>query len=83
MEVAMVADEGAFIGGVALTMTAITLLVSSRAGQLCIRALSRARNSGSSGSSGYVACRSSGRGRGASIGQLLGLDNSRYVSVCC
>jgi len=26
MEVAMVADEGAFIGGVALTMTAITLL---------------------------------------------------------
>lgn len=29
MEVAMVADEGAFIGGVALTMTAITLLVSS------------------------------------------------------
>lgn len=28
MEVAMLADEGAFIGGVALTMTAITLLVS-------------------------------------------------------
>lgn len=26
MEVAMLADEGAFIGGVALTMTAITLL---------------------------------------------------------
>jgi hypothetical protein len=34
MEVAMVADEGAFIGGVALTMTAITLLVSSSAVQL-------------------------------------------------
>lgn len=30
MEVAMVADEGAFIGGVALTMTAITLLVSNQ-----------------------------------------------------
>jgi hypothetical protein len=29
MEVAMVAGEGAFIGGVALTMTAITLVVSS------------------------------------------------------
>jgi hypothetical protein len=29
MEVAMLADEGAFIGGVALTMTAITLLVSN------------------------------------------------------
>lgn len=28
MEVAMLADEGGFIGGVALTMTAITLLVS-------------------------------------------------------
>jgi hypothetical protein len=28
VEVAMLADEGAFIGGVALTMTAITLLVS-------------------------------------------------------
>eukprot|EP00878_Enallax_costatus_P000540 GHUV01000635.1.p2 GENE.GHUV01000635.1~~GHUV01000635.1.p2 ORF type:complete len:120 (+),score=25.18 GHUV01000635.1:51-362(+) len=26
MEIAMIADEGAFIGGVALTMTAITLL---------------------------------------------------------
>jgi hypothetical protein len=35
MEVAMVADEGAFIGGVALTMTAITLLVSSSAEQQC------------------------------------------------
>lgn len=29
MEVALLADEGAFIGGVALTMTAITLLVSN------------------------------------------------------
>jgi hypothetical protein len=29
MEVAMLADEGAFIGGVALTMTAITLLVGA------------------------------------------------------
>lgn len=28
VEVAMLADEGGFIGGVALTMTAITLLVS-------------------------------------------------------
>jgi hypothetical protein len=35
MEVAMVADEGAFIGGVALTMTAITLLVSSNARRYC------------------------------------------------
>jgi hypothetical protein len=30
MEVAQLADEGGFIGGVALTMCAITLLVSPR-----------------------------------------------------
>lgn len=34
MEVAMVADEASFIGGVALTMTAITLLVRASQGGL-------------------------------------------------
>lgn len=34
MEVAQVAGEGAFIGGVALTMCAITLVVSRRSARI-------------------------------------------------
>lgn len=79
----MLADEGAFIGGVALTMTAITLLVSAHAGSSAWQQACRASLSGAWGDAAVVAAAAAGGIIGCCLGVLVkGVLVNCWVSNC-